>query len=109
MDFSYFQIADAQEAKIEADDKLQYLDEEIRDNYLVILNRFYIVFESIHKYIKELNTFVEELNAGMFIQQSMEKVFQDGEGKQLLVNIFLSKTTCFQKKKKSSQLYLYAF
>ncbi|XP_053683160.1 WASH complex subunit 5 [Sabethes cyaneus] len=84
MDFSYFQIADAQEAKIEADDKLQYLDEEIRDNYLVILNRFYIVFESIHKYIKELNTFIEELNAGMFIQQSMEKVFQDGEGKQLL-------------------------
>ncbi|XP_038118997.1 WASH complex subunit 5 [Culex quinquefasciatus] len=84
MDFSYFQISDAQEARIEADEKLQVLDEEIRENYLVILNRFYIVFESIHKYIKELNTFLDELNGGMFIQQSMEKVFQDEEGKQLM-------------------------
>ncbi|XP_058829034.1 WASH complex subunit 5 [Topomyia yanbarensis] len=84
MDFSYFQISDAQEAKIEADDKLQALDEEIRESYLVILNRFYIVFESIHKYIKELNCFIDELSTGMFIQQSMEKVFQDEEGKQLM-------------------------
>lgn len=87
MDFSYFQISDAQEARIEADEKLQVLDEEIRENYLVILNRFYIVFESIHKYIKELNTFLDELNGGMFIQQSMEKVFQDEEGKQLMVGV----------------------
>ncbi|XP_062543683.1 WASH complex subunit 5 [Armigeres subalbatus] len=84
MDFSYFQISDAQDAKIEADEKLQALDEEIRENYLVILNRFYIVFESMHKYIKDLNSFIEELSMGMFIQQSMEKVFQDEEGKQLM-------------------------
>ncbi|XP_055613775.1 WASH complex subunit 5 [Uranotaenia lowii] len=84
MDFSYFQISDVQDQKIEADEKLQAFDEEIRENYLVILNRFYIVFESIHKYIKDLNTFIEELNSGMFIQQSTEKVFQDEEGKQLM-------------------------
>uniref|UniRef100_A0A182NJL2 Strumpellin n=1 Tax=Anopheles dirus TaxID=7168 RepID=A0A182NJL2_9DIPT len=83
-DFSYFQIADAQEAKIEADEKLRLLDEELRENYIVTLNRFYIVFESIHKYVKDLNTFIEELNTGLFIQQSMEKVFQDEEGKQLM-------------------------
>lgn len=86
MDFSYFQISDAQEAKIETDEKLQALDEEIRENYLVILNRFYIVFESMHRYIKDLNMFIEELSMGMFIQQSMEKVFQDEEGKQLMVS-----------------------
>ena len=84
-DFGYFQIADAQEAKIEADERLRLLDEELRENYIVTLNRFYIVFESIHKYVKDLNTFIEELNAGLFIQQSMEKVFQDAEGKQLMV------------------------
>uniref|UniRef100_A0A182PF45 Strumpellin n=1 Tax=Anopheles epiroticus TaxID=199890 RepID=A0A182PF45_9DIPT len=83
-DFGYFQIADAQEAKIEADEKLRLIDEELRENYIVTLNRFYIVFESIHKYVKDLNTFIEELNAGLFIQQSMEKVFQDAEGKQLM-------------------------
>lgn len=43
------------------------------------------MFESIHKYVKELNAFLEELHAGLFIQQSMEKVFQDEEGKQLMV------------------------
>uniref|UniRef100_A0A182IM32 Strumpellin n=1 Tax=Anopheles atroparvus TaxID=41427 RepID=A0A182IM32_ANOAO len=83
-DFSYFQIADAQEAKIETDEKLRTVDEELRENYIVPLNRFYMVFESIHKYVKDLNTFIEELNAGLFIQQSMEKVFQDEEGKQLM-------------------------
>uniref|UniRef100_A0A182JXG8 WASH complex subunit 5 n=1 Tax=Anopheles christyi TaxID=43041 RepID=A0A182JXG8_9DIPT len=83
-DFGYFQIADAQEAKIESDEKLRLIDEELRENYIVTLNRFYIVFESIHKYVKDLNTFIEELNAGLFIQQSMEKVFQDAEGKQLM-------------------------
>ncbi|XP_058120822.1 WASH complex subunit 5 [Anopheles ziemanni] len=83
-DFSYFQIADAQEAKIEADEKLRTIDEELRETCIVTLNRFYIVFESIHKYVKDLNTFIEELNAGLFIQQSMEKVFQDEEGKQLM-------------------------
>uniref|UniRef100_A0A2M4ABQ8 Strumpellin n=1 Tax=Anopheles triannulatus TaxID=58253 RepID=A0A2M4ABQ8_9DIPT len=83
-DFSYFQIADSQEAKIEADAKLRAIDEELRESYIVTLNRFYVVFESIHKYVKELNAFLEELNAGLFIQQSMEKVFQDEEGKQLM-------------------------
>ncbi|XP_053677589.1 WASH complex subunit 5 [Anopheles nili] len=83
-DFSYFQIADAQEAKIEADGRLRQIDEELRENYIVTLNRFYIVFESIHKYVKDLNAFIEELNTGLFIQQSMEKVFQDEEGKQLM-------------------------
>ncbi|XP_052859706.1 WASH complex subunit 5 [Anopheles cruzii] len=83
-DFSYFQVADSQEAKIEADAKLRAIDEELREGCIVTLNRFYVVFESIHKYVKDLNTFLSELNGQLFIQQSMEKVFQDEEGKQLM-------------------------
>ena len=34
---------------------LQDLDEEFRENHLEILTRFYLVFESIFKYVTDLN------------------------------------------------------
>jgi len=50
-----------------------------------ILERFFIAFESIHKYVTDVNTFTEELEDGIYIQQSLENLFYNGEGKQLLV------------------------
>lgn len=43
-----------------------------------------MAFESILLYANELNTFVQELNEGVFIQQTVESVLADDEGKQLL-------------------------
>lgn len=63
------------------------MDAEIRENYLEVLARVYLAFESIHQYVTDLKTFILELNDGMFIQQTLESVLQDGEGKQLMVNI----------------------
>lgn len=60
------------------------MDEEFRDNYIDILNRFYLAFESIHQYITNLINFIEELNEGVFIQHSLESVLQTEEGKQVL-------------------------
>ena len=34
---------------------LQDRDEEFRDNHLEILTRFYKAFESIHKYVTDMN------------------------------------------------------
>ena len=34
---------------------LQDLDEEFRENHLEILTRFYLAFESIFKYVTDLN------------------------------------------------------
>lgn len=65
--------------------ELQDLDEEFRENYLETITRFYLAFESIHTYIMDLNHFIDDLDDGMFIQQSMESVFVDVEGKQLMV------------------------
>ncbi|CAH0381661.1 unnamed protein product [Bemisia tabaci] len=84
IDFSYFKISEAIEKKIENDPALQDLDEELRDNYGDILNRFYLAFESVHKHIIELNQFVEDLEEGVFFQNSLESIFLNLEGCQLM-------------------------
>ncbi|XP_049874083.1 WASH complex subunit 5 [Pectinophora gossypiella] len=84
MDFSYFKISDAQEKKISMNMKLQDLDDDLKEQYLELINRFYLLFENIYQYIVDLNSFVDQLNDGAFIQQNIETVMRDVEGKQLL-------------------------
>nr|CAD7567981.1 unnamed protein product [Timema californicum] len=83
-DFSYFKTSDDFDNKIENDPQLQDLDEEFRENYTEILTRFYLAFESIHKYVIDLNRYLEDLEEGLFIQQTLESVLLAEEGKQLL-------------------------
>ncbi|XP_047110859.1 LOW QUALITY PROTEIN: WASH complex subunit 5 [Schistocerca piceifrons] len=83
-DFSYFKKSDEFDSKIDNNEQLQDLDEEFRENYTEILTRFYLTFESIHKYVTDLNHFLEELEEGIYIQQTLEGVLLDEEGRQLL-------------------------
>lgn len=83
-DFSYFKASDEFDKKVENNMELQDLDEEIRENHIEILTRFYVAFESIHKYATELNTYVEDLEEGVYIQQTLETVFVSEEGRQLM-------------------------
>ncbi|KAG8010235.1 WASH complex subunit 5 [Nibea albiflora] len=55
-DFSYFKGPEYYEGKLEAKPDLQDLDEEFRENNIEILSRFYLAFESVHKYIVDLNS-----------------------------------------------------
>lgn len=64
---------------------MQDRDEEFRDNHLEILTRFYKAFESIHRYVVDLNRFLEDLEEGVYIQQTLENVLVNEDGKQLLV------------------------
>ena len=66
--------------------ELQDRDEEFRENHLEILTRFYKAFESIHRYVIDLNRFLEDLEEGVYIQQTLENVLLNEEGKQLLVS-----------------------
>ncbi|XP_037870039.1 WASH complex subunit 5 isoform X1 [Bombyx mori] len=84
LDFSYFRISDAHEAKINVNSKLQDLDDDLKENYLEIITRFYFLFENIYQYIIDLNVFIDQLQDEAFIQQNMETVIKDIEGKQLL-------------------------
>ena len=113
--------------------ELQDRDEEFRENHLEILTRFYKAFESIHKYVTDLNRcvhalapplttlpltlsntlpypphplstspplhhppspslilhdcrFLDDLEEGVYIQQTLENVIFNEDGKQLLVS-----------------------
>ncbi|XP_044765893.1 WASH complex subunit 5 [Coccinella septempunctata] len=83
-DFSYFDVTEAQEAKIRNNEILRDLDEEFRDNHIDIITRFYELFESIHSFVNDLNQFLEDLEEGIYIHQTLETIFADIEGKQLL-------------------------
>jgi hypothetical protein len=52
---------------------LRDLDEDFKENYLDILKRFYVLFESIYKYIVDLGRYVDEVEQGVnFIQATIE-------------------------------------
>lgn len=84
MDFKFFSRSEQIEKKIENDATQQELDEFIRDSYSDILIRFYLAFESVLEYANSLKNFIEDLNAGEIIQETLETVFQDPEGCQLI-------------------------
>ncbi|XP_012278891.1 WASH complex subunit 5 isoform X2 [Orussus abietinus] len=84
LDFIYFNATDQYEQKIDNDPILQEVDEELRDSYSDVLSRFYSAFENIYKYISELNNYINELEAGFYIQQTVESVMLNEEGKQLM-------------------------
>ncbi|XP_071483871.1 WASH complex subunit 5-like [Diadema antillarum] len=83
-DFSYFKSFDYYDHRIDSRPELQDLDEMFRENHMEILRRFYLAFESIHKYVMDLNRFLEELDEGVFIQQTLETVLLNEDGKQLM-------------------------
>uniref|UniRef100_A0A3P8VPU0 WASH complex subunit 5 n=1 Tax=Cynoglossus semilaevis TaxID=244447 RepID=A0A3P8VPU0_CYNSE len=83
-DFSYFKGPEYYEGKLENKPELQDLDEEFRENHIEILSRFYLAFESVHKYIVDLNRYLDDLYEGVYIQQTLETVLLNEDGKQLL-------------------------
>ena len=65
-------------------------DEELKESHVELLSRFYKLFESVHRYFIDLNSYLQDLDDGRFIQTSLESVFLDMDGKQLLVRNYLS-------------------
>lgn len=82
-DFKYFKISEEFEEKIRSDGKSP-LDDDLRENYLDILIRFYAAFQSVHKYVLDLNAFVDNLED--YNYGNLESILQDEEGRQLLVS-----------------------
>jgi len=51
---------------------------------MVLLERFYILFDSIYKFYLDINNLMDEINEGVFIQYTVENILQINEGKRLL-------------------------
>ncbi len=83
-DFGYFKLSDAFDRKVEADERLLAKDEELRETYIELLAKFYLAFESVHRYAVDLERYLAELEEGVYIQQSVDSVLLDDDGKQLL-------------------------
>lgn len=83
-DFSYFKNQEQFDCRIDAKPDLQDLDEEFKENHIEILTRFYQAFASIHKYVTDMNRFLEDLEEGIYTQQTLESVLMNADGKQLL-------------------------
>ena len=84
-DFDFFsQNRTVYENKMSQRPELLDIDEEFKENFMDIVTRFYVAFESIYRYVSDLNRFIEELEEGIYIQQTLETIFLPLEGKQLM-------------------------
>ena len=52
-----------------------------------IITRFFNLFESVYRYIKDFARCLEDLRQGVFIQLTVESVLLDEEGKQLMCEV----------------------
>lgn len=83
-DFQYLKEPEDFERKINADVNLLDLDQEFQENHEEILQRFYLLFESIWKYQQDFAKFIEDVKSGFYIQHSIDDILQEIDGKQLL-------------------------
>eukprot|EP00124_Ichthyophonus_hoferi_P003041 Ihof_evm1s240 gene=Ihof_evmTU1s240 len=84
-DFHYFTMMEIVEKKISSNEELQELDNEFQENCVEILTKFLDTFAAIYKYAVDLNGYIEDLERGNYIHQTIEKILLDQDGKQLLV------------------------
>eukprot|EP01012_Entosiphon_sulcatum_P036838 TRINITY_DN4706_c0_g1_i1.p1 TRINITY_DN4706_c0_g1~~TRINITY_DN4706_c0_g1_i1.p1 ORF type:complete len:1149 (-),score=298.23 TRINITY_DN4706_c0_g1_i1:138-3584(-) len=83
-DFAYLNREDEFEKRIQASQKMLELDEDLRDNYMPTLSRFFVIFEALYKYIKDFLKFLSDVEDGVFIQQTYETILMHPDGKQLM-------------------------
>ncbi|KYQ93508.1 hypothetical protein DLAC_06205 [Tieghemostelium lacteum] len=84
LDFKYLSNPDFYESKIEENRELVDLEADFRENHIDILLRFYHLFESIYKYIKDLERYLLDVDKGVYIHLTIEAILMNSDGKQLL-------------------------
>lgn len=83
-DFSYFNKIDQYEEKIKNNASLRNLDEEFRENYSELLDRFYCIFNNIFKYFLELKNFVSQLKKGLYVLHTLESLLLNRDSRYIV-------------------------
>ena len=83
-DFSKLKSVRAFEEEIQNNPELLELDDAFRETNLEILERYYILFESMHKYYTDYTLFLQLLKEQSYINYSMENIMLEAEGKKLM-------------------------
>ncbi|GLJ16716.1 hypothetical protein SUGI_0287200 [Cryptomeria japonica] len=84
-DLKYLKSPEVFEEEIETNPELLALDDEFRESFSIILERFFLLFNSILQYYQDLVQYLDDLQDGVYVQSTVESVMEDGDGRQLLV------------------------
>ena len=60
--------------KIQGNIDLIDIDEQFKESYLEIIERFYNLFESIYQYYVEINEFITRVHESYYIDFNMENI-----------------------------------
>ena len=82
------EFQDMCDEKIQGNIDLIEIDEQFKESYLEIIERFYNLFESIYQYYVEINDFISRVHEQYYIDFNMENIMQEKEGKRLLIEAF---------------------
>ncbi len=81
LDFTYFKSSELHEARLSSSSA----DEELRELCCELLPRYYRLFAGVKRFAEDLNRLLEAINKGNFVQQSLEGLFLNEDGAQILV------------------------
>ena len=84
-DFDYLKAPEHYEDKVESSNELLTLSDELREEYLPVVERYFRLFEACVRYHEDLVRILEDLEKGAYIQSSFDTLMHDKEGKQLVL------------------------
>lgn len=87
LDFAYLKTPALYEHRIENSAELIARDGEVWEAHEPLICRVYDLFDSIYKYIKDFVKCISDLRDGVYIQQTVEGVLLDDDGKQLMCEV----------------------
>jgi len=76
------------DSKVSRAPKLSDLDDECNESHGALVERFYLLFEAIHRWVDEFKEYLDNLDKGFFISHTTEGVLLHADGKQLLCEAF---------------------
>ena len=87
LDFCYLKTPALYEHRIENSAELISRDSEVWEVHGALICRVYDLFESVYKFLKDFVRCVSDLREGVYIQQTIEGVLLDEDGKQLMCEV----------------------
>lgn len=83
-DCTYIDRAEDYEDQIQNNVELIELDENFRESYIEIVERFYQLYTSIYHYYQDFIKYLDNVRAGFFLEYTLESILLQRDGKQLL-------------------------
>ncbi|XXG49669.1 hypothetical protein AAC387_Pa02g3782 [Persea americana] len=83
-DLRYFDSPDDFEARIEGDAGLEELEDELRESCAEFMERFFLLANGVVFYHQELFKSLNDLQEGVHVRNTLEKLMENENGRQLL-------------------------